>query len=170
MSTEPAAAGDAVATARIAFPSVAWFERLASLMNEQRALHEKLGYVDCTVRFTVENAPGSAEPWGAQVRFEEFAAVEVQAAQKDTAPPDFALEASFETWRGMIESIATGGGKPGLEQTLNDLNLRGGALRVTATDTLNRDMFFRYNQSLQAFVNASGCFETNFDEPVGSSS
>jgi len=166
VTAEPAAAGDGVATAPIPFPSLAWYERLASLMNEQRPLHEKLGYVDCTVRFTVENAPGSGGPWGVQVRFEEFEAVEVRAVEKDSAPPDFALEATFDTWRGMIEDIAAGGGKPGLEQTLNDLNLRGDALRVTATDTLNRDMFFRYNQSLQAFVNASGCFETTFDAPV----
>ena len=159
----PTAADDAVASAPIAFPSVAWFERLASLMKEQHALHEKLAYVDCTVRFTVEGGGRGGAPWSAQVRFEEFEVADVRQVQAGSDPPDFEIEATLETWRAMIESIATGGGKPALEQTLNDLNLRGGALRVTASDSLNRDMFFRYNQSLQAFVNASGCFTTTFD-------
>ena len=39
--------------APVAFPSVEWFQRLARLMKENRALHEHLGYIDCVAQFTV---------------------------------------------------------------------------------------------------------------------
>jgi hypothetical protein len=35
-------------------------------------------------------------------------------------------------------------------------------MRVVADDPLRRDLFFRYNQSLQEFVNASATFTTAF--------
>jgi hypothetical protein len=35
-------------------------------------------------------------------------------------------------------------------------------LRVRSEDPLRRDLYFRYNQSLQEFVNAAGRFETSF--------
>ena len=74
------------------------------------------------------------------------------------------MEASLETWRAMIESIARGGGRPELEQTLNRLSHMGEPLRVYSDDPLRRDLYFRYNQSLQEFVNACGSFTTSFPE------
>ena len=65
----------------------------------------------------------------------------------------------------MIESIAAGGGRPALDQTLNRLSHMGTPVRVHSDDPLRRDLYFRYNQSLQEFVNASGCFRTGF--PAG---
>lgn len=155
----------AITAPSITFPSLAWFGRLVTLMKEQRTLHERLGYMDCKVRFTVLDGSPDGSPWSVQILFEEFDAlevVEVGAAGGNVETPDFSLEATLETWRRMIESIAAGGGKPDLRQTLNDLNLRNNALRVTADDALLRDLFFRYNQSLQAFINASGSFLTVF--------
>lgn len=150
--------------APVAFPSLAWFERLSALMRDQRALHEKLGYIDCTVRFVVLDGGPGGSPWGVQVRFEEFGAPEVSelGGGDGAEAPDFSVAATLTTWRGMIESIAEGGGRPALNQTLNDLNLRDGALALEADDSLMRHLFFRYNQSLQAFFNASGSFRTAF--------
>ncbi len=166
-----------VAANTVQFPSLAWFERLAELMNEQRSFHEKLGYMDCKVRFVVTDGHGA--PYGVDIEFEEFGVVMVRKAGAglgEAGPggyggtesdgsgwvPDFTMEASLATWRGMIESIAAGGGKPDLQQTLNDLNMRRHELVVNASDSLNRHLFFRYNQSLQAFVNASAAFVTTF--------
>jgi hypothetical protein len=165
MSTDavPAVSETTAASTPVPFPSLSWFQRLAALMNDERPLHEKLGYVDCLVRFTVRDGGASGSGWSAEVRFEEFEAVEVREVSSETSEaPDFILDASLGTWRSMIESIDTRGGKPALEQTLNRLNLEG-SLLVNAADPLGRDMFFRFNQSLQAFVNASGRFETSFD-------
>ncbi len=149
----------------VEFPSVAWFQRLADLMNANRARQEQLGYVDCVAEFTVLDAGPGATPYAVQVTFEEFAAVDVRAADPaEPARADFALEAPLAVWRAMIESIARGDGRPDLEQTLNRLSHLGTPMRVVSDDPLRRDLFFRYNQSLQEFVNASGAFRTAFPD------
>lgn len=150
----------------ISFPSVAWFERLAQLMHESRTRQIQLGYVDCTVLFGVTDGGAGGRPWSALVTFEEFDAVDVrEASQADAARADFAIEAPLATWREMIESIAAGGGRPDLEHTLNRLSHLGEPLRVTSDDVLKKDLYVRFNQSLQEFVNASARFRTQIANP-----
>ena len=150
-------------TSTLAFPSPEWFQRLADLMNANRARQEQLGYVDCTAGFRVLDTGGDGAPVTVLVRFEEFEAVEVQqAGPTDEQRIDFTLEGTLATWRKMIESIAAGDGRPALDQTLNFLTHMGEPLRVKADDPLERDLYFRYNQSLQEFVNASAAFHTAF--------
>ena len=150
----------------ISFPSVAWFERPAHLMHESLARQIQRQYVDCTVRFTVSDGGACRRPWSPRVWFEEFDAVEVhEASRADAAGADFALEAPLSTWREMIESIAAGGGRPDLEHTLNRLSHLGEPLRVTSDDVLKKDLYFRFNQSLQEFVNASASFRTQIASP-----
>jgi hypothetical protein len=62
----------------------------------------------------------------------------------------------------MIESIAAGGGRPDLEHTLNRLSHTGTPIFVRSDDVLRRDLYFRFNQSLQEFVNASAQLATRF--------
>ena len=147
----------------VPFPSREWFQRLADLMNTHRARQEQLGYVDCVVQFTVVDFSPAGVPWSVQVTFEEFSAVDVRVVTPaDAARADFALEAPLATWRAMIDSIAAGDGRPALEHTLNHLSHMGAPIALHASDPLRRDSYFRYNQSLQEFVNASGIFRTTF--------
>ena len=147
----------------VPFPSVTWFERLAKCMREARSHHEKLGYVDCVVHFKVTDGGRGGAPWCVQVTFEEFEAIDVQeVSAPEGESPDFLLEASLATWQEMIESIAAGEGRPGLEHTLNRLSHMGTPMRVSSDDPLRRDKYFRYNQSFQTFVNASSSFRTIF--------
>lgn len=150
----------------VAFPSVAWFQRLADAMNGTRARQEQLGYVDCVAEFAVQDLerPGASDV-RIQVTFEEFEAIDVRAAEpREPARADFTITAPLPVWRAMIESIATGGGRPALDQTLNRLSHLGTPMRVVSDDPLRRDLFFRYNQSLQEFVNASAAFATVFPD------
>jgi hypothetical protein len=150
----------------IPFPSVEWFRRLAELMNQNRALHEHLGYIDCVAGFTISDGAADGRPFSVQVTFEEFEAVDVrEAGPEDAGRADFVLEADMRTWREMIESIARGGGRPDLTHTLNYLSHMGEPVAVRSDDTMRRDMYFRYNQSLQEFVNASAQIATTFREP-----
>ncbi len=158
---EPQQQGSAAAGAAdaIDFPSLAWFERLAAMMNDNRARQEKLGYVDCVAGFSV----AGTEALTVQVSFDEFEAVDVRVVDASEASrADFTLEAELETWQAMIESIAAGNGRPALDQTLNRLSHTGTPLRLSSDDPLRRDMYFRFNQSLQEFFNASASFETSF--------
>lgn len=147
----------------VVFPSTDWFQRLADLMNANRARQEQLGYVDCVAGFTVLDGGADRSAWRVQVTFEEFEATEVRevgAGERDRA--DFVLEATLATWREMIESIAAGRGRPDLEHTLNRLSHMGKPIALVSDDPLRRDLYFRYNQSLQEFVNASARFATRF--------
>ena len=149
----------------IAFPSIEWFERLAQLMKANRVLHEHLGYIDCVAAFTVTDGGLRGQPWSALITFEEFEATEVcEASTTDLVRADFTIEATLATWREMIESIARGHGRPALTQTLNYLSHTGTPIRVASDDPLRKDMFFRFNQSLQEFINASGIFHTIYPD------
>ena len=147
----------------LGFPSVEWFQRLAQIMKGNRALHEHLGYIDCVAQFTVLDGGLRGKAWSVQVTFEEFEAIDVRETD-DEARADFKIEATLATWREMIENIANGRGRPDLTHTLNYLSHTGVPIRVWSDDPLRKDLFFRYNQSLQEFVNASAVFRTIFSE------
>ena len=147
----------------VSFPSVEWFRRLAALMNASRARQEQLGYVDCIAQFTVVDGAPDHAAWSVQVTFEEFAVVDVREVRAPAAErADFILEAPLLTWREMIENIAATGGRPDLDHSLNRLSHMGSPIALRSSDPLRRDLYFRYNQSLQEFVNASGSFQTAF--------
>lgn len=147
--------------ASVLFPAEAWFQRLADLMNANRARQEQLGYVDCVAGFRVLGE-GEAPVRTFEVTFEEFEATDVREADPAGPRADFTLEATLATWREMIENIAAGRGRPDLTHTLNYLSHCGTPLRLAADDPLKADLYFRYNQSLQEFVNASATFHTVF--------
>jgi hypothetical protein len=166
MGAAPTAASAPRPTVAVRFPSLAWFQRLADAMNANRARQEQLGYVDCVAEFAVAD-PDRPQPADVriQVTFEEFAATDVRLTDAtEPARADFTIAAPLPVWRAMIESIAEGGGRPALDQTLNRLSHLGTPMRVVSDDPLRRDLFFRYNQSLQEFVNASAAFATVFRE------
>lgn len=144
------------------FPSLAWFEHLTELMNADRARQEQLGYVDCVAGFRVTDAAG-AQLFEVEVTFEEFSATGLADVTGDVSTADFVLVATLDTWCGMIESIASGNGRPDLEHTLNRLSHMGTPMQLTGDDVLKTDLYFRYAQSLQEFFNASARFETRFD-------
>ena len=145
----------------VPFPSLLWFERVAKPVDAERARHEHLGYIDCVAGFCVTDADEG--PWTAQVTFEEFAVVDLrEEAPADAERADFTLEAPLAVWREMIESVEAGGGRPDLEHTLNRLSHMGTPMRLAGDDPLRRDLYFRYNQSLQEFLNAAGGFTTKF--------
>ena len=150
--------------ATLAFPSLAYFDALAGLMNANRARQEQLGYIDCAAVFSVTEADGAGATRHFRITFEEFSATAVEEVTgEEAAAADFALSGSLATWRTMLESIAAGAGRPALEQTLNYLSHLGTPLKLVAADPLKADLYFRYNQSLQEFFNASCALATRFD-------
>lgn len=154
---------DTVDLDAVNFPSQAWFERLARLMNENRARQEQLGYVDCIAQFTVLDGAPDGGPLAYRVSFEEFEALGVEeVATQALGSADFALEGSLATWREMIENIAAGQGRPDLDHSLNRLSHMGAPMRLVYDDPIRMDGYFRFNQSLQEFVNASARFKTTF--------
>ena len=164
MTTAESLAASRDGTAEVPFPSVAWFERLGGLMAEQRPRFEHLGTIDCVMQVTIIDGGPGEEPWQVQVTFEEFAVTDVRLVGDDELErADFVMETDLATWREMVENIVAGGG-PDLAHTLNYLSLPGTPIRVWSPDPLRRDAFFRFNQTLQEFINNCGSFATRFGE------
>ena len=147
------------------FPSVGWFQVLADLMNADHETHEHLGFIDCVAQFTVLDGAQGGGRVAYQVSFEEIEATEVrEVGDGDAGRESFALEATTAIWREMIENVAAGEGRPDLDHTLNAMSHLGTPIALVADDPLERDRYFRFNQSLQAFMNASFQIETVFEE------
>lgn len=141
-------------TAVADLPTVDWLTRLADeLMSDPEPFH-KLGEIDC--RFAVSMLDGAADGGrlSVQVTFEEFAVTEIkEISETDLDDMDFVMETDQESWQEMVDNIRAGGGRPDLEHSLNALSITGIPIRVWSSDMIGKDMFFRYNQSLQQFVN-----------------
>lgn len=139
----------------VIFPSTEWFEALGLEMDADRDLHTRIGEIDLTCVFSILDGPRGDTH--IRLTFEEFSLVEVREldAGFDVSDGiDFVLEGDFEDWQEMLENLHHHG-KPDREHTLNYLSLPGTPLRCWSPDPLGRDMFFRFNQSLQTFVNAA---------------
>jgi hypothetical protein len=61
----------------------------------------------------------------------------------------------------MIENIRDHG-EPDLGHTLNRLTMAGTPMKVVASDQLQVDLFYRFNQSIQAFFNEAAGVPTEF--------
>lgn len=136
------------------FPSVEWFEAVRNIVNNDEAFR-RLGTIDTTVGVKVGDKIY-------QLTFEAFECTEVkEITERDLRDVDFWLEQSYDGWKEMLQNIKEKGAAD-LDHTLNtiDLNLPEGFAR--SYDGYRRDAFYRFNQSLQDFFNASAKIDTQF--------
>jgi hypothetical protein len=137
------------------FPSLEWFQELARLMNENEADFKRLGYAD--VVWAAEVQPNSPDQPSDSFRFvfEEYGCTSVQElAECDTGEVAFTMQATYDTWKEMIQNIQANNG-PDLQHTLNYLALPDDPLYIAAPDFLSRDLFARYGQTYQLFFNGA---------------
>jgi hypothetical protein len=147
----------------LTFPSIEWFVRLGELMEENRAVHEHIGEIDCSCVWTVFDADGQETDRHFQTTFELFSLIDVrEVSEEERVKANFILETDVYVWKEMLENIAENGGRPDLEHSLNRLSLPGVPIRLWAEDPLDRDMFFRFNGNLQEFVNESAKIPTAY--------
>lgn len=137
------------------FPSVEWFEAIKDLVNDD-AEYKRLGTVDSKVGIKVGDAL-------LELTFEAFECTGVREIEEaDLHDVDFWLEQTPEAWQEMIEDIKKNGAA-GLGYTLNtiDLNIVPEGF-ARSHDGYRRDAFYRFNQSLQHFFDASSKIDTEF--------
>ena len=138
----------------IAFPSLAWFEELRRLVNDDPA-YRRIGTVDASMGVKVGDEVFV-------VAFEAFECTAVRSGNEyDLINVDFFIEMESAAWRAMLENIrANGGAEAG--QTLVSLDMLNEISTNATGDQLRADMFFRYNQSLQHFFDLSANLNTVF--------
>ena len=137
------------------FPSLEWFQELARLMHENEADFKRLGYAD--VVWAIEVQPDSPDHPSRCFRFvfEEYGCTSVEElAEGDAGEVAFTMQATYDTWKDMIRNIQTNNG-PDLQHTLNYLALPDDPIYIAAPDFLSRDLFARYGQTYQLFMNGA---------------
>ena len=144
----------------LTFPSVEWFQALADIANEDQHF-KKFGSLDAIIAWKV----------GAKVYNVTFDVLDVrdvrEASEAEMRDTDFVIELQPDQWQQMIEDIKandTAGG----EWTLNSLDISADdPIHFSATgDGYREDKFFRYNPSLQVFIDNASRLDTVFDLAV----
>lgn len=140
------------------FPSVEWFDEVRDVFNTHEEYHGAGGGA-CDTTFGVKV--------GDQVFKLVMEGLECSSAaeitEDDLEELDFYLDMEPEEWETMIENIKENDGAD-LDWTLNTLDLdRDERIAKSATgDQYREDLFFRYNQTLQFFFDASARIDTQF--------
>lgn len=136
------------------FPSVEWFDTIRNMVNNDEAFR-RLGTVDARVGIKVGDQIF-------EVTFEAFECVGAkEITENDLRDLDFWLEQSPDEWREMIDNIKQHGAA-GLKHTLNTIDLSTPEGFARSYDGYRRDAFYRFNQSLQHFFDASAKIDTQF--------
>jgi hypothetical protein len=143
------------------FPSTAWFEKLAIKMQVDEESYRELGNIDCTMVVRVEGLETDSGLY--ELVFGGFGVTSVRrlGSLGDASPGHFVLSAPASVWIEMIENIRNNNG-PDLAHTLNFLTFPDDPMLVGGPDQLDVDAFYRFNESLQRFINASSEFSTTY--------
>lgn len=140
------------------FPSVEWFNAIKDIVNVDPAFRQ-LGTVDAVVGVKAGNRI-------LELTFEAFECTNVrEAKESDLRDMDFWLEQPDDKWQDMLENIKKNGAAD-LSHTLNTLDLSDPEGFARSHDGYRRDAFYRFNQSLQDFFNASSKIDTQFAAPA----
>ncbi len=143
------------------FPTVEWFQALADLAEVNAEEFRRLGFCDADMGIKILSENGRGEDRGFVLSFDGYRCKSIREVPDPAKVADFVLEARYGTWKEMIENIRANGG-PDLKHTLNYLTLPGDPIKVSAADQLKRDLFFRYNGTLQEFFNGAQHIQTEF--------
>ena len=146
----------------LAFPSLAWFEELARLMNANEADFKRFGAADVTWGVAIQSPSSGQPPHIYRMVFEDYSCTSVTDVSPDaTDDMSFVLQATHATWKEMVENIQAHDG-PDLEHSLNRLALMDDPIYIAANDFLERDLFARYGQTFQLFFNGAVHIPTSF--------
>jgi hypothetical protein len=143
----------------VTFPSVEWFEALGERVAEDKEKFRRLGYFDADVGIKIDaNGAGSK---GYVIKFQDYGVKGVRAVDDPVKDADFTIQGSLDAWSEMVRNIYEHG-EPDLGHTLNRLTMAGVPLKIVADDQLKTDIFYRFNQSIQAFFNEASGVPTEF--------
>lgn len=143
------------------FPTVEWFEALENQAEKNSDTFRRLGFCDALVGVKVLAENGQDRDRSFLLTFNGYSCNSVEEVGNIEQAADFVMEASFGTWKEMIENITANGG-PDLTHTLNYLVMPGVPMKVTSQDQLKDDVFSRFISTFQEFFDGAQHVETEF--------
>jgi len=137
-------------TSTATFPSVEWFEQLAAITVQDEG-YRKFGRLNAVIAFKYGDTNISCN-------FDVLDIHDIkEITDEELRDVDIVIEMPTDIWDGMLANINENGHAVG-EWTLNTLDLRldEEIHKNLMEDGFKADFFFRYNPSLQVFIdNAS---------------
>ena len=140
------------------FPSTQWFDAVRMEFNSHEEFHQRgSGHCNCLAGVKVSD----------RVFVLTFEGLECTKAEETSdrklQDVDFYMSMDIEDWREMLDNIHENGHAVG-EYTLNtlDLSRMDGLSTSLHGDQYREDMFFRFNQTLQFFFDASSRVDTKY--------
>ena len=131
-------------------------------MNENEAVFKRVGAADVTWAVEVQPTMPDQVLRVFRMVFEDYSCTSVEELDPEVeADVSFTLQATYDTWKEMIENIQANRG-PDLEHSLNRLALMDDPIYIAADDFLERDLFARYGQTYQLFFNGAMHVTTTF--------
>ena len=140
------------------FPSTEWFDAVTDELAADGERLKRLGYVEAKVGLLVEDGAATK---GFLLEFDGYGPRAAVETPNPVNVSNFTIAGPIAAWREMLENIAKHG-EADLGHTLNRLTMAGTPLRVIGGDQLEEDLFFRFNQSFQAYFDASARVATEF--------
>lgn len=142
------------------FPSADWMDAVAAQATNDADELAKLGFCNLRLMLAVNATPSGNRFLGLVLDgYDVTSAGEVDPAAWDS---DCTLEGPLGSWVDMLSNIGANGGAD-LAHTLNALTLAEFPMRVTADDPMGRDLFFRYNETLQAIFDRASRVPAEFE-------
>lgn len=143
----------AVTTPTVPFPSLAWFQALADAAARDPDRYRRLGWAELVLGVVV-----GEERY--RLTFDGYTCTEV-APWAPGERVDCWIEAAPADWRELIEHLQARG-RADARHTLNSLVLADERFHLRADEQLGADAFYRFNATLQAFIEEAGNVPTEF--------
>ena len=143
------------------FPTVEWFEALEKQAEKNSVTFRRLGFCDALVGAKVVAENGRRQDRSFLLTFDGYTCNSVEEVDNIEQAADFVMEASYGTWKEMIENITANDG-PDLTHSLNYLTLPGVPIKVTSANQLKDDVFSRFISTFQEFFDGAQHVETEF--------
>ena len=140
------------------FPSIEWFQAVNRRAAEDKEKFKLLGYVDADVGVKIDDNGTGAHAY--VLKFRDYGVESVEETE-NLQKADFSVEGSLEAWTEMVRNIQQNG-EADLNHTLNRLTMADVPLKLRAPDQLQADIFYRFNQSFQAYFNEAAVVPTKF--------
>ena len=140
-------------TGTLTFPSVDWFQALAEITKADQG-YTKFGRLNAVIAFKYGDTNISCN-------FDVLDIREIkEISDEELRDVDIVIEMPVDAWVGMLENIKENGRAVG-EWTLNTLDLRldEEIHKNLMEDGFKADFFFRYNPSLQVFIDNAAQLE-----------
>ena len=136
------------------FPSVEWFREAADLLAKSDSF-KQFGAADAQMGVQVGDKTF-------KIVFDAFEITDVEEiASPDAADLDFTLVQEPEEWQAMLQNIKDNG-QAEHEFTLNSLDLHTEKELAVGKDYNRRDLFYRFNQTIQDYFDMSAKIDTEF--------